>query len=62
MSEPGIPARSERPVSGLMPDRDAVQLLSLGIGLGVQRAFDPDLSVASLVDLLRSLLESAEQA
>ncbi|MFE6649644.1 TetR/AcrR family transcriptional regulator [Nocardioides sp. NPDC057772] len=40
----------------------AVQLLSLGIGLGVQRAFDPDLSVASLVDLLRSLLEGAEKA
>ncbi|WP_328531932.1 TetR/AcrR family transcriptional regulator [Nocardioides sp. NBC_00368] len=38
----------------------AVQLLSLGIGLGVQRAFDPDLSVASLVDLLRSLLEGAK--
>ncbi|NGN95358.1 TetR/AcrR family transcriptional regulator [Nocardioides sp. KC13] len=37
----------------------AVQLLSLGIGLGVQRAFDPDLSVASLVDLLRSLLQGA---
>ncbi|MFJ2754188.1 TetR/AcrR family transcriptional regulator [Nocardioides sp. NPDC087217] len=40
----------------------AVQLLSLGIGLGVQRAFDPDLSVTSLVDLLRSLLESATPA
>jgi AcrR family transcriptional regulator len=40
----------------------AVQLLSLGIGLGVQRAFDPDLSVTSLVDLLRSLLESAKPA
>jgi AcrR family transcriptional regulator len=40
----------------------AVQLLSLGIGLGVQRAFDPDLSVTSLVDLLRSLLENATPA
>lgn len=40
----------------------AVQLLSLGIGLGVQRAFDPDLSVTSLVDLLRSLLGSATPA
>ncbi len=40
----------------------AVQLLSLGIGLGVQRAFDPALSVTSLVDLLRSLLESATPA
>ncbi|WP_406031499.1 TetR/AcrR family transcriptional regulator [Nocardioides sp. NBC_00163] len=40
----------------------AVQLLSLGIGLGVQRAFDPDLSVTSLVDLLRSLLASATPA
>ena len=40
----------------------AVQVLSLGIGLGVQRAFDPDLSVTSLVDLLRSLLESATPA
>ncbi|TQL69641.1 TetR family transcriptional regulator [Nocardioides albertanoniae] len=38
----------------------AVQLLSLGIGLGVQRAFDPDLPVTSLVDLLRSLLERAD--
>jgi AcrR family transcriptional regulator len=37
----------------------AVQLLSLGIGLGVQRAFDPDLPITSLVDLLRSLLERA---
>lgn len=40
----------------------AVQLLSLGIGLGVQRAFDPDLSVTALVDLLRSLLENATPA
>ncbi|HEY0890239.1 MAG TPA: TetR/AcrR family transcriptional regulator [Nocardioides sp.] len=34
----------------------AVQLLSLGIGLGVQRAFDPELPVRSLVDLLRGAL------
>ncbi len=41
-----------------VPAEDAaVQLLSLGIGLGVQRAFDPELPVTSLVDLLRSLLE-----
>lgn len=38
-------------------DQAAVQLLSLGIGLGVQRAFDPELPITSLVDLLRSLLE-----
>lgn len=44
-----------------MPAEDAaVQLLSLGIGLGVQRAFDPDLPVSSLVDLLRSMLDRAE--
>ena len=40
-------------------DEAAVQLLSLGIGLGVQRAFDPDLPVTSLVELLRSFLERA---
>ncbi|WP_183096174.1 TetR/AcrR family transcriptional regulator [Nocardioides stalactiti] len=41
-----------------VPAEDAaVQLLALGIGLGVQRAFDPELPVTSLVDLLRSLLE-----
>lgn len=46
-----------------IPAEDAaVQLLSLGIGLGVQRAFDPDLPVTSLVDVLRSLLEQAERA
>lgn len=44
----------ELPVS---PDDAAIQLLSLGIGLGVQRAFDPELSVHSLVDLLRSMIE-----
>ena len=43
-----------------LPAEDAaVQLLSLGIGLGVQRAFDPELPVTSLVDLLRSFLERA---
>jgi AcrR family transcriptional regulator len=43
-----------------MPAEDAaVQLLSLGIGLGVQRAFDPELPVNSLVDLLTRLIESA---
>lgn len=40
-----------------MPAEDAaVHLLSLGIGLGVQRAFDPELPITSLVDLLRSLV------
>lgn len=38
----------------------AVQLLALGIGLGVQRAFDPELPVNSLVDLLRSLIDRAQ--
>ena len=43
-----------------MPAEDAaVQLLSLGIGLGVQRAFDPELPVRSLVDLLTRLIEGA---
>jgi len=43
-----------------MPAEDAaVQLLSLGIGLGVQRAFDPELPIRSLVDLLTRLIESA---
>ncbi|HET7736203.1 MAG TPA: TetR/AcrR family transcriptional regulator [Nocardioidaceae bacterium] len=40
-------------------DEAAVMLLSLGIGLGVQRAFDPELPVTSLVNLLRRLLEEA---
>ncbi len=40
----------------------AVQLLSLGIGLGVQRAFDPELPITSLVDLLRSFLDRATPA
>lgn len=43
-----------------MPAEDvAVQLLSLGIGLGVQRAFDPELPIRSLVDLVERLIESA---
>jgi len=43
-----------------MPAEDAaVQLLSLGIGLGVQRAFDPELPVRALVDLLTRLIDSA---
>ncbi|KAA1425797.1 TetR/AcrR family transcriptional regulator [Nocardioides antri] len=46
-----------------LPAEDAaVQLLSLGIGLGVQRAFDPELPVTSLVDLLRSLLDRSRPA
>ncbi|WP_336083119.1 TetR/AcrR family transcriptional regulator [Nocardia sp. SSK8] len=36
----------------------ALQLLSLGIGLGVQRAIDPEMPVGALVDLLRDLVES----
>lgn len=41
-----------------VPAEDAaVQLLAVGIGLGVQRAFDPELPVTAIVDLLRSLLE-----
>ena len=40
----------------------AVQLLSLGIGLGVQRAFDPELPVTSLIELLRSFVERATPA
>ncbi|MFE3544396.1 TetR/AcrR family transcriptional regulator [Nocardia sp. NPDC059177] len=43
-----------------VPAEDAaLQLLSLGIGLGVQRAIDPEMPVNSLVDLLRTLIESA---
>ncbi len=40
----------------------AVQLLALGIGLGVQRAIDPSLPISSLVDLLRSLLARSAPA
>ncbi|MFJ2836937.1 MULTISPECIES: TetR/AcrR family transcriptional regulator [unclassified Nocardia] len=45
----------ELPISA---DDAAVQLLSLGIGLGVQRAIDPEMPVSALVDLLRGLLAS----
>ena len=46
-----------------MPAEDAaVQLLSLGIGLGVQRAFDPELPITSLVDLVRAFLDRATPA
>lgn len=37
----------------------AVELLALGIGLGVQRAFDPELPVRALVDAVARLIESA---
>ncbi|WP_280347040.1 TetR/AcrR family transcriptional regulator [Nocardia neocaledoniensis] len=36
----------------------ALQLLSLGIGLGVQRAIDPEMPVSALVDLLRGLVDA----
>ncbi|MEV0332537.1 TetR/AcrR family transcriptional regulator [Nocardia sp. NPDC050717] len=36
----------------------ALQLLSLGIGLGVQRAIDPEMPVSALVDLLRNLVDA----
>lgn len=43
-----------------LPAEDAaVQILALGIGLGVQRAFDPELPVRSLIDLVRGMIESA---
>ncbi len=43
-----------------LPAEDAaVQILALGIGLGVQRAFDPELPVRSLIELVRSMIESA---
>jgi len=46
-----------------MPAEDAaVQLLALGIGLGVQRAFDPELPITSLVDLLRQLYDAGAGA
>ena len=46
-----------------VPAEDAaVQLLAVGIGLGVQRAFDPELPVTAIVDLLRSLLERSVPA
>ncbi|MFC6013150.1 TetR/AcrR family transcriptional regulator [Nocardia lasii] len=40
----------------------ALQILSLGIGLGVQRAIDPDLPISAIVDLLRSQLATAPTA
>lgn len=43
----------------LPAEEAAVQVLALGIGLGVQRAFDPELPVTSLIDLVRSLLDRA---
>ncbi|MFC4376960.1 TetR/AcrR family transcriptional regulator [Nocardia halotolerans] len=46
-----------------MPAEDtALQLLSLGIGLGVQRAIDPELPVSAIVDLLRSQIAAARTA
>ncbi|MFG1773045.1 TetR/AcrR family transcriptional regulator [Nocardia salmonicida] len=43
-----------------LPAEDAaLQLLSLGIGLGVQRAIDPELPVSAIVDLLRSQIAAA---
>ncbi|AXK85238.1 TetR/AcrR family transcriptional regulator [Nocardia farcinica] len=43
-----------------VPAHDAaVRLLSLGIGLGVQRAFDPEVPVTPIVDALRELLTGA---
>ncbi|MFC4127480.1 TetR/AcrR family transcriptional regulator [Nocardia rhizosphaerae] len=44
----------ELPISA---DEAALRLLSLGIGLGVQRAIDPEMPVSALVDLVRSLVE-----
>ncbi|TCJ93733.1 TetR/AcrR family transcriptional regulator [Nocardia alba] len=38
----------------------ALQLLSLGIGLGVQRAIDPELPVSAIVDLLRTQISAAQ--
>ncbi|MFI2372794.1 TetR/AcrR family transcriptional regulator [Streptomyces sp. NPDC018833] len=40
----------------LPADTAALTLLSLGIGLGVQRAFDPTVPVQPIVDLLRSVM------
>ncbi|GGK64297.1 TetR/AcrR family transcriptional regulator [Nocardia camponoti] len=46
-----------------VPAEDAaLQLLSIGIGLGVQRAVDPNLPVTALVDLVRGLLATAQPA
>ncbi|MEU0949977.1 hypothetical protein ABZ379_46075 [Streptomyces canus] len=40
----------------LPADTAALTLLSLGIGLGVQRAFDPTVPVQPIVDLLRTIM------
>ncbi|MFD6389683.1 TetR/AcrR family transcriptional regulator [Nocardia sp. NPDC055029] len=40
----------------------ALQLLSLGIGLGVQRAIDPEMPVTALVEQLRGLIDSVRTA
>ena len=49
-------------VSLPLPANDAaVTLLGLGIGLGVQRAIDPEVPVSPLVDLLRLLIEPARR-
>lgn len=46
-----------------VPAEDAaVHVLALGIGLGVQRAFDPELPVTSLVEVVRSLFDRATPA
>lgn len=43
----------------LPSEQAAIQLLSLGIGLGVQRAFDPDLPVTALVDVVRQMIATS---
>ncbi|MEV0434971.1 TetR/AcrR family transcriptional regulator [Nocardia sp. NPDC050413] len=39
----------------LPADEAALRMLALGIGLGVQRAIDPEMPVTALVDMLREL-------
>ncbi|MFD3509851.1 TetR/AcrR family transcriptional regulator [Nocardia sp. NPDC058666] len=46
----------------MSPEDAALQLLSMGIGLGVQRAIDPELPVSAIVDLLRSQIASVRTA